>query len=693
MSASLLSRIRAGRTRHAQPPGLTPVQLRWLATLVLCTQVPLVVHMPIWVAGFGIALVALRLVLLRGARDRSGGSTARIPSWTLVLFAVVCAWLLRVTYGYLIGRDPSVAFLFVMVGIKLLEARTRRDGVLLVCLSMFLLVTPFFHSQSPLTVVAVLPALLLLGGALQALALPAAKADALAPRTALWRTGALFVQGVPIAALLFVAVPRLSGPLWGVPQGAGNATGLSETMAPGTIRELTLSDAVAFRVDFVGPPPPAPLRYWRGPVLTRFDGSNWTSSMLRQEAAPPRNAPGSITYTVTLEPSGRPWLFALEFPSDLPRFTGTEEIAGALAAITRDQQLLARRPMSQVTQYLQRSTLATSYPADSARDGEENLRLYGNANPRTLAFARDLRARFPDNRAYIAAILQNFRRESFVYTLSPGIVFERDPVDGFLFDSRRGFCEHFASAFAVLLRAGGIPARVVTGYQGGEINPRGEYLIVRQSDAHAWTEALVDGRWQRFDPTAAVSPTRIESGLGQAVPFADPVPLFVRLDEGWIKGTQLVWDAMNHAWRRNVVGFDRGRQRELMREFGFDVVSPWQMAAIISIAVAVWLGIVLAWIAWRRKRRERALALWDEICARLARAGLPREPHEGPVAYAARASERWPQFSIAFHAIGESFATLRYGMTGERERAALLATLQRAFEVLPAPAALRKPGS
>ncbi len=690
MSVALLSRLRLRVAARAQAPGLAPVQVRWLGALVLCAQILQAIHMPIWVAGLGLALVALRLGLLRSERDRPGSSTARIPSWALVVFAAVCAWLLRVSYGYLIGRDPSVAFLFLLVGIKLLEARTRRDGILLVCLSMFLLVTPFFYGQSPIAVVALLPALLLVGVTLQVLALPAAKADAIVPRAALWRAGALLAQGIPIAALLFVAVPRLAGPLWGVPQGAGGTSGLSDMMAPGTIRELTLSDAVAFRVDFEGEPPPAPLRYWRGPVLTRFDGTKWTSSMLRQDVVPARNAPRSIAYTVTLEPSGRPWLFALEFPVDLPRFTGSEEAAGALAAITRDQQLLARRPVSQVTQYLQRSSLASGYPADPTRDGAENLRLPGNANPRTLEFARDLRARHPDDRAYITAILQHFRRESFVYTLSPGIVFESDPVDGFLFDSRRGFCEHFASAFAVLLRAGGIPARVVTGYQGGEINPRGGYLIVRQSDAHAWAEALIDGRWQRFDPTGSVNPTRIESGLGQAMPFADPVPLFVRLDEGWIKGTQLIFDAMNHAWRRNVVSFDRGRQRELMRELGFDIMSPWQMAGIVSFAVAAWLGIVLAWIVWRRKRQERALALWDEICARLARAGLPRELHEGPVAYAARASARWPQFSIAFHAIGESFAGLRYGMMAQRERAALLATLERAIEVLPAPGALRK---
>jgi transglutaminase-like putative cysteine protease len=461
-------------------------------------------------------------------------------------------------------------------------------------------------------------------------------------------------------------------------------------MAPGMIRDLTLSDAVAFRVDFDQPPPPAPQRYWRGPVLARFDGSTWSMMVARGDTRTPRTPTNWIGYTVTLEPYGRQWLFALEFPTGLPRFTGSEESVAAMTTLTQDQQLIARRPITQVVQYSQRSSLDASYPAEGRRDAQDNLQLPTEANPRAYALALELRRQHGDDRDYIAAVLRYFRREGFVYTLSPGVVFERSPVDGFLFDSRRGFCEHFASAFAMLLRAGGIPARIVTGYQGGEINPRGGYLIVRQSDAHAWVEALLDGRWQRFDPTATVSPMRIESGIGQALPLADPVPLFVRLDVGWIKGAQMMVDALNHAWHRNVIGFDRGRQRELWRNIGLDLFKPWEIVTLLATAIAIWFTGMFVWLAWRRRRDDRAVSLWNAICLRLARAGLPRLPHEGPIAYAQRASLRWPQFAIAFHAIGESFAALRYGRIGERERLALLATLKRAIEVLPAPAALRR---
>ena len=261
----------------------------------------------------------------------------------------------------------------------------------------------------------------------------------------------------------------------------------------------------------------------------------------------------------------------------------------------------------------------------------------------------------------------------------------------FLFDTRRGFCEHYASACVLMLRAAGIPARVVTGSQGGEINPRGGYMIVRQSDAHAWAEAVIDGRWQRFDPTAAVAPSRIERGLFGSDPAGDPVPLFARQDGGWLKDLQLAIDAINHHWRRNVVEFNRDRQRALWREWKIDAFAPWEIVGGGATALVLWAAAVLAWFAVRRKRQERALTLWDAACRRLARAGLPRLSHEGPLAFAQRASRRWPQFEIALRAIGESFATLRYGETEhrERERRALVATLERAIDVLPSAAKLR----
>jgi len=680
---------RSGRRKVARKPAesLGPLQIRWLGAMLVAAQLPQALDVPVWVAAFGIALVALRLWLLSRDRVRPGASPARIPSWALVVFAIGAALLIRASYGYLAGRDPSVAFLFILVGIKFLEARSMRDGTLLVCLGAFLGITPFLFRQSPLSALAVLPALVMVCGTLASLAARTPQSLSIAaPRAAVALTGRLLVQGLPLAAMLFLLFPRLATPLWGLPHASRATTGLSDTMSPGMIAELTQEDAVALRADFDGPPPPPAQRYWRGPVLTRFDGATWSSNYLRIDGAALRGEGATISYTVTLEPNERPWLFALELPATLPRIA--EQLSPGDLTITRDQQLLLRRPVGQVMRYVATSSLRDRHPV-SERDFAENLRLPRTANPRTLSLARELRERHPDDRALIAAVLAKFRNEDYTYTLAPGVVHRADPVDGFLFDTRRGFCEHYASAFAVLLRAAGIPARIVTGYQGGEMNPRGQYLIVRQSDAHAWVEAVVDGHWQRFDPTGAVSPLRIESGISRALPDAYELPLFSRLTGGWLKDAQWVVDAMNHAWRRHLIGFDRSRQQAVFEALHLDPAQPWQAAGIVMTGAAVWMLGLLGWLAWRRTKRERGSAVWTHLCSRLARAGLPREPHEGPLAYSRRAARRWPRFAIAFNAIGESYAKLRYGAIGGSERDALVATLERAFDVLPPAGRLR----
>jgi transglutaminase-like putative cysteine protease len=688
--AALFRRSRASAMRGtiAAPVGrLAPAQVASLGILLVAAQLPQAVYLPLWVGVLGVGLVLLRFELLRRERTR----TIPIPPWALALFAVAIAFLIRKQFGYFVGRDPCVAFLFVLIGIKFLEVRTLRDGTLLVCLAIFLLITPFFYNQTLLAGLAALPAVLAAGAALEALAArDATTISARSVRAAWWRTATMIAQGLPIAAALFLLFPRLASPLWGLPADHAAATGLSDRMSPGSISELSLSDAVAFRVDFDNAPPPSRLRYWRGPVLSLFNGREWRALSPRAGGRLIEGDAPAVRYTVTLEPNDHPWLFALDFPSMLPQLETDRGDAGGLAGYSRDQQLITRSPVTQPLRYTVTSVLADSYPVASSFEMQQNARM-PPGNPRTVDFARSLRERFPDDRRYISAVLQWFRNEPFFYTLAPPLLEEAQPVDEFLFDTRRGFCEHFASAFVVLLRAAGIPARVVTGYQGGEINPRGGYLIVRQSDAHAWAEAVVDGRWQRFDPTAAVAPSRIERGLFGSVPAGDPVPLFAREDGGWLKNLQLMVDAINHQWRRNVVEFNRDRQRALWREWKLDQFAPWQMVVAVAGGVTAWGLGVLAWFAARRKRRERALTLWEDACRRLARSGLPRMDHEGPLAFAERASRRWPQFEIAFHAIGESFAMLRYGDMAKRdsERTALLSTLERAIEALPRPSKLR----
>ena len=681
---------------------LTPAQIRWLGVFLLTTQLPQVPFVPMWVAGFGMMLVALRLLLLHRDRARADAKPARIPSWTLAIFAVVAGLAIRQSFGEFLGREPCVAFLFVLAGIKYLEARTPRDGTLLVCLGCFQLVTPFFHSQSLLAALASLPALGVLGITLQVLAQPSLYDLPLAAgRPPLARGVRLFAQGIPLALVLFVFFPRLAGPLWGLPADAGARSGLSERMAPGTISELTLDDSVAFRVEFDSTIPPRSQRYWRGPVLAHFDGREWTA-LDRRLHRTPRVTGRTVSYWVTLEPHWKPWLLALEMPAG-PPVTDVDTAAGGsnpIGVITDDQRLFTSSIITQTIRYRMTSAPGDTYPAGPGLDTQraDNLRLPAGtreSNPRTLEFARQLRSQHPNDGDYVRAVLQFFRTEPFFYTLAPPLLQGPDPVDAFLFDSRRGFCEHYAGSFAVLARAAGIPARVVTGYQGGELNPSGGYLIVRQSDAHAWAEVLIAGEWRRVDPTAAVAPSRIERGLGAALPAGEFVPLFARLDQSLLKDLQLAWDAFNYDWRRHIIGFNYTKQRALWRDWNLDRVPGGVLAALVAAIAGLWGAVTLGALAWwRRRSGDRARVLWDAVCRRLAHAGLPRQPPEGPLAYGARASARWPEFAVAFQVIADSYAQLRYGPSpatpgAERSRSAALARLARAIEVLPAPAVLR----
>jgi transglutaminase-like putative cysteine protease len=665
---------------------LTPVQVGWLGALLLSAQWPLWGHILLWNAIAGTALVVARVALPPQWRNLT-----KHRRWLLPLLAIAGALGIRSGLGYFLARDPCVQFLYLLVGIKFIESRDARDGTLLICLALFLSLTQFFYLQTIAAALSMVPVLLALGGTLITLRTGAAVA-ASDWRVQLRATTRLILQGIPIAALLFILFPRLAGPLWGSPTESGARSGLSDTMSPGSISDLSLSDAVAFRVDFTGPPPPPALRYWRGPVLSRFDGREWRAVYKLQPGKFAPRQSRSIEYTVTLEPNGKVWLFALEHPSMLPRSPSSDPLAptgNEVAYLTYDQQLIAKSPIAQAIRYTQRSSLRDSYPGadDNPR---ESLQL-PLSNPRTIAFAREMREGVDSDRAYVNAVLKWFHEEPFVYTLSPPLL-NRDPVDGFLFDTRRGFCEHYAGAFTVLLRAAGIPARVVTGYQGGEMNPDGDYMIVRQSDAHAWAEALLDGQWQRFDPTAAVAPSRIERGLGAALPAGEQIPYFARLEMTWVKSLRLKWDAVNYQWQRGIVGFNIERQRDLLREFGFESARPWELVAVAAGVIFIWGALILGAARLRRSRVDSEVALWNVLCRRLARAGLARAPEEGPLAYTRRAGKRWPQWAGVLERIGERYAQLHYGPRDPRCDQ-FLAELKTGVESLPGRRALNAASS
>ena len=418
-------------------------------------------------------------------------------------------------------------------------------------------------------------------------------------------------------------------------------------------------------------------------MLERFDGRGWrtTSNAVRYQIPAPRNyrpvpAPDGRTYDyeIILEPHHEQWLLPLETP-----LTWTTEDARLASTL----ELVARRPIDRRIAWSGRS-LAAGHFVDARTPGPVNRDTAGMRNPRTIALAAELRAAAASDADYLRAVLRLFREQPFHYTLRPPAL-GTEAVDDFLFRTRSGFCEHFASAFALLARAGGIPARVVAGYQGGELNPVGDYWIVRQSDAHAWTEVWLDGRWIRYDPTAAVAPERIESGLDAALPDASSDTLPFIGDSAWLDRLALNWDAINAAWDRWVLAFGPDQQSALLESLGIRSPSLRDIALACAAMVSlVLLVFVLAGMRAGMARQDPVERAWQQLCARLARRVRPRAPHEGPAEYARTVAALRPDIGTAVLELATAYLRLRYETTPGGEEVRRFAARVTAFRVPPA---------
>jgi len=638
---------------------MSPRTIHALAVLLILVQLPHLLHLPVWVSVVGAWLVLARLQLLRNRH----GKVLRIllSPVSVTLMAAGSAFLIKADYGYFIGRDPSVAFLFILVAAKFAEVRRAGDATLLLCLAAFLLLTQYFYSQNILAACITLPAVIALAYVLAVLRDP--DNPATTPEQ-LKLVGKLLVHGVPLAAVLFMVFPRLPGPLWSLPEDAMATTGLSDSMSPGSIGKLSQSDAVAFRVEFDGSLPPINQRYWRGPVLSEFDGRNWSTSKVMIEATPQYrgNTSDVVNYTVMLQPHNQRWLFALESAVSLPRSdnrvqTGTQTPSNspALGRIMNDGQIIATQPVSQVLRYQQQSVLSNAIQT-SGYPNDNTLFLPGK-NTQTQRFASTLRKSVDTNAQYAERVMQHFNIEPFHYTLSPQLLGDT-PVDEFLFDTRAGFCEHYAAAFVVMMRSAGIPARVVTGYLGGQMN--GDYMIVRQSDAHAWAEAWIDGAWRRFDPTGAVAPSRVEQGISAALPDELSVPRLARMKSGWLNNAQLRWDAMNHHWQRLVVDFDDSSQDRLWERLGIGKPALWQVTLFVLLLATGWSVLILGIPGLKRKETNSDERLWQALCRKLSARSIIRGASETPTEYLHRAALSWPDQAQRLMILGECFSQLRF---------------------------------
>jgi transglutaminase-like putative cysteine protease len=475
-------------------------------------------------------------------------------------------------------------------------------------------------------------------------------------RGLLRRTSALLLQALPLAAALFLLFPRLPGPFWGLAAPSSARTGLSDEMTPGDVSDLSASGEPAFRVRFNGTVPPPVQRYWRGPVLHEFDGRSWRRP--RAQAFPEQTvtvAGAAVDYQITLEPHDRNWILALDLPGEWP---------AREAYRAWDFTLLSPRPLTDVASYHLRS-----YPGYRAGTvlpksvRHRDTQLPPSGNPRAVALGRELRARYGEPREIARAMLRRFRNEPFAYTMQPPRLAE-NAVDEFLFGTRRGFCEHYASAFTVVMRAAGVPARVVTGYQGGEMNPMGGYLLVRQSDAHAWSEIwLDDAGWVRMDPTAAVAPERIERGLVSALAADELAPGRLRHESELWLGVTLAWDAANDLWNERIVRFNAARQFDLLERLGFDEPDWRTLGLGLAASLATFFVALSAWLAWKNREpaRDWPARLHAEAARLLRRRGLVPGRTEGPAAFLDRAAAECPDLARDLRRIRDLYCSLRYG--------------------------------
>lgn len=615
-----------------------------LLSLVMVTA-PHAEHLPWWVIALAAILFAWRTYL--------GHARLVIPNrWLVVLIALGGLIGVFLTFRTIFGREAGVALLVIMLGLKLMESRTLRDAMLLTFLGYFLVITNFLYEQNIPTALYMIACTWVITATM--LSLHYAHREP--PFRAQLRTaGVLLAQSVPLMLVLFLLFPRVPGPLWGLPQDAfTGVSGLSDTMSPGSLSNLILSDAVAFRVKFESSIPRRDNLYWRGPVMWDFDGRTWTVPRFYYTTGKLGGAGDPVNYEVTLEAHSKRWLFALDLPGKVP----------PRAFISTDYQIHSFRPVNNRLRYDMTSLLNPVFgQTETPLSLRRALHLPEGFNPRAQELARALRIKHADDGAIVDEVLSMFREQKFYYTLTPPLL-GKHAVDEFLFSTRSGFCEHYSSAFTVLMRAAGIPSRVVTGYQGGEINAFGNYLIVRQSDAHAWTEVWLKNRgWVRVDPTSAVSPSRVSAGISAAISREESLPLMVRGDVEWLRQLRLSWDFMANTWNQWVLGYTPERQRWLLEGFGMDNATWQKMAAVLfclgGLIVAIFTAIALRQL--RDRVRDPVKIAYTRFCDKLRKKGLPRDPAEGPADYERRIKETRPDLITPVTAITRLYVALRYG--------------------------------
>lgn len=616
----------------------------FLLGVIAAVLLPHAGHLPAW------ATALTGLVLLW--RGQIAWRQRPLPGrwWLLVVLAAYTAltWL---TFRTLIGREAGITLLTVLMALKTLELRARRDAFVVFFLGFFLVLTQFLYSQSLLTAAWSLVAL---WGLLAAVVLAQMPSGIPSIAIAARRAAGTTALGLPVMVLLFVLFPRIA-PLWGVPTEAIGHTGLSNQLEFGAMNEIANDDSIAMRLKFDGPPPPPDRRYFRGPVLTRFDGKTWRAPDARPGQGWLRGhddiaATGpALRYEMTLEPLRISVLPLLEMS---PGAVGTE-LALTDLTVTRGPELQWQSPRPITERLRLAATAHTGWQAGLQRNRlqrAQDTELPAGLNPRTIAWAQELAARprfaglapGPRAEALAAAVLDQVRGNDYLYTLSPGRYGEQSPdvIDEFWLDRRLGFCEHFASAFVVVMRAMGVPARIVTGFQGWDAEPQDGYFVVRNANAHAWAEYWAEGRgWLRSDPTAAVAPNRVIQGLA-----LQPQPGVIgQLNPTLWRAMRNGWEAVNNRWQQLVLNYSRSNQFDLMKTLGFEHPDWTALGQALAGVILAFALATTAWIRWSSRPHDAWSRQRARIAALLARAGASAPAHESPAAWARALREQLGQ--------------------------------------------------
>ena len=614
------------------------ISLVWLLIAQVLVIIPHLSHLPLWIIGFWLLCAGWRVQIFR--------MRARYPNaWAKALLMLAAGVGVFFSRGSLIGLEAGTVLLIAAFILKLVEMRSRRDALVLIMLGFFSVVTAYLFDDGMLAAIySLLPVCALLAaliGLQQSL-------FAEQPLATLRLSAAMLLQALPLMLLLFIFFPRID-PLWTMPLPSGKSTtGLSDSMSPGDIAELSRSDALAFRAGFSGERPSQAKLYWRALTLEQFDGRRWSQARPWELAVAPvwQKQGEPWRYSIVMQPTSRRWLFGLDVArTDL---TGARQLS--------DFSLQAADPLERSLLYEVESwPESVRDPTLSANSLQRNLLIPTDGNPRSQAWAKQLQDQYAQPAALVQALLQHFNREAFFYTLRPprtGL----DSIDDFLFESRSGFCEHYAGAMTYVLRAAGVPARVVTGYQGGEVNPAGNYVTVRQFDAHAWVEYWQPGTgWQAVDPTFQVAPERIDKGLQEAMaeegsfledsPFS---PLRYR-QLAWLNDLRLGWDNLNYGWQRWVLGYQSRAQLELLKNW-FGEVRAERLAIVLLGAGGLLLGGLALWLLkpWQN-RAGPAQRQYQQFERLLLHQGLRRRSGEGPRDFAERAAQQLPAQAAAIH--------------------------------------------